>query len=208
MNIQQILRIDKIYYESIYLLNKTDNIEGMEFDIAGSTNNIYKIQINFLTRKIICNCPDAKGWCKKNNIICKHCCFILLKVLKFLDYENYFKILIFTENEIDFLKNNFNNLNIQNDNSFINNKYIKRFKELNNTKHNSIILKDDYDKNCVICYDNINDITNIVKNTQCKCCYKIFHKKCIQKWIDIGKNTCPHCRNFINITNDYKNLFT
>ena len=206
MNIQQLLRIDRIYNDSIYLLNKEQYTNKFVFDISGSTNNIYKVQIYLSSKMIFCDCPDAKGWCKKNNVICKHCCFILIKVLKLNDYEQYFKSLILSDNELEYIKTSFNNLDLKNNNSFINGNYIKRFREID-LDNSSIVLKDNYEKNCVICYDELEDITNLTKNKQCNCCYKIIHKNCLQKWIDMGKKTCPYCRNYIDTNSKYKNLF-
>ena len=210
MNIQQLLRIDRIYNDSMYLLNKEHYTNKFVFDISGSTNNIYKVQIYFPSKMIFCDCPDAKGICKKHKLLCKHCCFILIKVLKLKDYEQYFKSLILSDNELEYIKTSFNNLDLDNNNSFINDNYIKRFSEIDLNRNSSIVLKDNYEKICVICYDILEDITNLTKNKQCKRCYKIIHKNCLQKWIDMGKKTCPYCRNYIDINdnNNYKNLFS
>ena len=58
---------------------------------------------------IYCNCPTRKMG-KSHNVICKHCCFVLFKVLK-LHVENYepifLNILIFTSNEIQNIKEAF-----------------------------------------------------------------------------------------------------
>ena len=191
----------------MYLLNKEHYTNKFVFDISGSTNNIYKVQIYFISKMIFCDCPDAKGWCKQNNIICKHCCFILIKVLKLKNYDEYFKSLILSDKELEYIKTCFNNLDLKNNNSFINGNYIKRFREIDFDNNGSIVLKDNYEKMCVICYDDLEDITNLTKNKQCKCCYKIIHKKCLQKWIDMGGKTCPYCRNYIDTNNKYKNLF-
>ena len=58
---------------------KKDNI--LSFKIAGTTLNVYEINIHLNSRKITCDCPDK---CKQFNTSCKHECFILLKVLKIL----------------------------------------------------------------------------------------------------------------------------
>ena len=80
MKYQQLNRLDKIKHESIYLLDKEKYDNKLVFTMSGSTNNIYKVQLYFGSKMIYCNCPDAKKWCKMECIICKHCCFVLMKI--------------------------------------------------------------------------------------------------------------------------------
>jgi|MDSZ01.1.fsa_nt_gb hypothetical protein len=44
--------------------------------------------------------------------------------------------------------------------------------------------------NCNICMEKIN---NSFIFTNCKCQNIIYHKKCIEKWLNIS-NTCPFCK--------------
>lgn len=55
---------------------------------------------------------------------------------------------------------------------------------------NIIIKKDNVNSlDCPICYEVIN------KNGYYLCNNKhYFHKSCLEKWITVGKNTCPICR--------------
>ena len=214
MDINQILRIDRIFNDSIYLLDVNSVDNKYIFEISGTTNNIYRVQIHLNTGKIYCNCPDALGWCKKNNILCKHCCFIIIKVLKLPDYKVFFETKILKENQIEFLKKNIKNLNLNSENTFVNTKLLDRYNEIKNDNNSKQIdIQKNNESICVICYselENLEKSDSHLKYKQCKCCFKIIHKKCLQKWIDIGKNTCPYCRNFITLEKNgkYKNLFS
>ena len=214
MNSEQLIRIDKTFNEPLYLLD-TNKVENkLVYKISGSTNNIYNVQIYFNSRRIYCNCPDSKKWARIHNVICKHCCFILLKVLKMSHQSDFFNNYILSNEQLEELKIKTNNLNLSNNNEFVNQNYIQKFKELTNNPNNNkniktIVLKENYDNFCAICYDEFTDITNIVKHIQCKQCMVILHKICLQKWLNMGNSTCPYCRITIKSENNnfYKNLF-
>ncbi len=54
-------------------------------------------------------------------------------------------------------------------------------------------IKSDLTDGCNICLENYK---NGLYYRELKCNHK-FHKKCIDKWIKSGKNTCPVCRNVV-----------
>ena len=60
MKIQQLIRIDKIQHEHIYLLTKNKETNKHVFEICGSTKNVYKVQLYKKSKMIYCNCPDSK----------------------------------------------------------------------------------------------------------------------------------------------------
>ena len=81
----QIRRLYKARHEHLFLLdysmskdNKLNSI--LEFKICGSTKNVYTITLK--DRKLTCDCPDNFSGCRYYNVICKHSCFVLCKVLK------------------------------------------------------------------------------------------------------------------------------
>ena len=45
---------------------------------------------------------------------------------------------------------------------------------------------------CIICYELIEEEETTLK------CKHSFHKKCLDRWIDEDKNSCPTCRGVIN----------
>ena len=79
-NGQQLLRLDKIYNEDFFLLDKYQDDNKLIFKICGSTKNIYEVKLYLISKRIYCNCPDSKSWARKYGVICKHSCFVLFKV--------------------------------------------------------------------------------------------------------------------------------
>ena len=87
MNFEQKKRFDKVFNEEFYLLNYENN----KFNISGSTKNVYTVDfftctdqnnINTKYGSFYCNCPDMKSHARKNNVYCKHICFIYKKIGK------------------------------------------------------------------------------------------------------------------------------
>lgn len=200
MNNQQLIRFEKINSEDFFLLNKENDNSKFVFKICGSTKNIYENKIYIKSKMIFCNCQDSKSWAKKYGVICKHSCFVLFKVLRLkINKIEYFKRLIFNNDEIEEIKNSFNSLNLLNyEQDFLSKEYINKFKNLNIDKNNKLsIEKNDIEKFCGICYENIDKSENIINIFQCNVCLKLLHNKCINKWTSMGNNTCPYCRSII-----------
>ena len=208
---QQILRLDKVYNEDFYLLDKYEEDNKCVFKICGSTKNIYEVKLYFNSKRIFCNCPDSRSWARKYNVICKHCCFVVFKVLKLnINKDEYLDTLVFSNEQIDALKQVFSKINMNSNEDFINSVYSEKYKNIENN-HNenlTIVPRDSDDEFCAICYDEFVDITNKDENRQCKTCMKILHKKCLEKWLKMGNQSCPYCRTPIQSQNNqYKNLF-
>ena len=207
---QQLLRFEKINSEDFFLLDKTKDESKLTFKICGSTKNVYETKIYFKSKMIFCNCPDSKSWARKYGVICKHSCFVLFRVLRLkIDKMVYFKKLIFDENQIEEMKNNFDKLNLFNfEQDFLNKDYLSKYKLLKNNEK-IVTIKDNVEQEsfCAICYEDFYDIKNIKDNFQCKTCLKVLHNKCINKWLSMGNKTCPYCRsNINNQKNKYINL--
>lgn len=208
---QQIIRLEKLNSDSFYLLDKFEEEDKLNFDICGSTKNIYKVRLYFRSKMIYCNCPDAKSWAKKYGVICKHSCFVLFKVLKLnINKDEYLRTLVFDDGQIEYLKDSFKKISMINSNEdFINLEYSEKFKKIAETNTNNEITPRDSDDNfCAICYEDFENIVDKDSNRQCKVCMKILHKKCLNKWLSMGNHNCPYCRSIINNeNNNYKNLF-
>ena len=68
-------------------------------------------------------------YCKRNGVICKHSCFVLLKVLKIPFVNEYFSVLMFTDDQLNYIKETIESI-IFEENNFINMNYIAKFKDL------------------------------------------------------------------------------
>lgn len=219
-------RYEKIFYEKFYLLEKKTIDKNIQFFISGSTANVYTITIDLEDKYIFCNCPDMKNEkMYERGYICKHCCFILLRVLKCIDICNtllftYFEL---SEDEIKNIEKKIRNFNISTSDDFVNIDLLDKYRNLslkdensknsrnsgNNTEIDNYIPND----TCIICFEEFNILKKGDKKndniTNCPKCRNITHKKCIEKWINMGKNTCVYCRANVwknSCNNNYKNL--
>ncbi len=223
MNLQQKQRYNRIFEEDLYLLDKKYNQTNMIFHISGSTANVYKVTINWNNNSIYCSCPDMKTWAASYHCVCKHCCFVIFRVMKCftLNQTNFFKSLHFSREEINLLKNKFDIMTFNNDDDFINSEYIYKYLNLESEKDVKSISEDNRfiqkrntkdDEYCIICFEefngnnskNDNDNDNDNKNVECPICHNIIHDKCMKKWIKMGKISCVYCRSDIWINYDKK----
>lgn len=216
MNPEQKFRHAKIFYEEFYLLNLAKEYSRSVFSICGSTSNVYKICLYDQSRKLFCNCPDAKSHARKKNVYCKHVCFVLFKILK--NSINLNDTDIFNTHQLSLEEYNnciskINILNLSHENDFVDKDLIQKYELVKNLdpKQKFEVTKTIKDEDlCPICFDEfINDKT--IEKLQCPTCNNIFHKPCIEKWIRTKRdNSCPYCRgnvwDGIDNNNIYHNL--
>lgn len=206
MHTNQKKRLNKIYKEDFFLLDVKKDGDKYVFHISGSTANVYTIQIKPNIKNMSCDCPDANGWAKKQGCLCKHCCFLLVRVLKFseselendilLDSDHKFGTKVLKETITKSDKMIKSGMYLKED--FVNQKYIDRFKNLKSDKgkkktdyevHKELTEEDE----CIICFDTLagQKDENMVA---CPVCNNVLHKKCMEKWIDNGNKNCVYCR--------------
>ena len=216
----QIRRLNKAKRESLYLLDysisKDERLNSiLEFKICGSTKNIYTVILK--DRQLKCDCPDNFAGCRYFNIICKHSCFVLCKVLK--GCESIFNPLktrdnmIINDHYMKHILNQFSKLNDRIQNQPLNNiiskkdlidKYKKIQKQESEPKKNETyksIFKYDGDLSekheselCGICFNELKLDTLMA---MCPDCHNIIHINCMKKWMNMGKDTCVYCRSAI-----------
>ena len=220
-------RFYRIFSDNFYLLDVLKYPENTKFFISGSSKNVYTVTI-FENRKISCNCPDMKSWAKESDCICKHCCFVLFRVLDLKDYYSnneikFFKNLEFDDDEYEFIEkkmlglvSKFNLTNLNKDNNIVNLDLIKKYNKIKELKvengKEKYEVKSELDRDtengtCPICFLELEN-EEIVR---CPCCNNIIHKECMEKWLRMGKSNCVYCRSdvwkdYLNSENEYKNL--
>lgn len=216
-------RIDKSLNERFFLVDYSDIANKLCFNICGTTGNIYKITINTNYKNISCNCPDNIR-CRQLKCLCKHCCFVLLKVLKvyIVNSEDYlinrfsnrvadlFETLKFSENININIINSYENLLQNLDSSNYDDKITERYILLRG-KHKDVFHNSkrelDINDNCPICLCEFKNKELVIN---CPSCHNYIHKSCIEDWIKVKAN-CPMCRSksFSNyIEKQYINLST
>ncbi len=85
---QQATRIRKVYEEEYYVLDHSVEESKINIFISGSSKSVYTITVfkgKTQGSAMWCNCPDSKSHAARHNCICKHCCFVLLKIGRIYD---------------------------------------------------------------------------------------------------------------------------
>ena len=187
----------------------------LEFKICGSTKNIYTVILK--DRQLKCDCPDNFAGCRYFNIICKHSCFVLCKVLK--GSESIFEPLknrnnmIINDHYMKQILNEFSKLNDRIQNQTISKKsLIDKYKKIQEQEEDSnsksktnepykSIFKYTGDLSekqetemCGICFNELKLDTLMAV---CPTCRNILHLNCMRKWMNMGKDTCVYCRSSI-----------
>lgn len=203
MNHNQNKRYAKIYNDPLFLIppiDSSDDDRRFVFKIVGSTRNVYTVIIDRHKRNITCDCPDNHSWAKKLGCICKHCCFVLFKVLGRSPFTDvcWDSLTVYEEVMTKIAKT-------------IANRIESRYESMHLTqRYNAIINGDDNttttiteftcddanvdvideDDNCPICFDILS--TGLVKCPQCR---NVIHDICMKKWLENTPTpTCIFCR--------------
>ena len=221
MKLKQHDRFQKLFYENLYLLKIQDTSHEINFNISGSTSNIYQVKIlkSFEWNNIYCNCPDAKKWANVHGVVCKHILFTVFKVLKLFSYKNTLSMIHVDDKGEEFLEKRKLNkdyievisvfldvFNFDEDTEFMKLEYVDKFNKLKDkvdqkvndnkdAENNKLIPKEDCVSHCLICFEDFDKDTILSRevNSQCLICKTIFHIGCLTKWFDHNKS-CPYCR--------------
>lgn len=191
---QQQKRIDKLVTDEFYLIglnDKTDTYEDSEILMTGSTKNVYKINLSN-NGSMVCNCPDSSSHAKKHGVVCKHICFIYLKICK-SDDMTFFEKKKLTTLDISKLKLRTEMVSKTATAQKYYNKYMKQTKGDTELNFDEAVREiEDLDElECPICFDGMKDDLKF-----CPECSNPIHKKCVEKWLE-SNNTCVYCRSDI-----------
>jgi hypothetical protein len=173
----QSLRLNRINYEKFHLMDVDTTNKGITFKLCGSSIYMYTITIN----EYNCNCPDYKN-VGQNGILCKHICYILIKILGLSDIEK----------KIDFSILDINALRQKISVDSVPYQYYRRLKYFKVVDGASA---------CVVCYDNHNN------GYECIECKQFLCETCCHAWMT-SNNSCPYCRTKLLIPNGSDNYIT
>ena len=189
LSMQQKMRINRMNKERHYLLDRDIN----SYAVSGSTGIVYTVTVN--TDSITCSCPDMTSWAVKYNCVCKHCCFVLLKVRKHTESE--LAIIIETKHVPPHMVD----LQIE-CNPIYRERYLKLKTQTQSLAQTdfSTIYKDLIKLDCPVCFD---ELINVKKVVTCPCCQNSIHTNCMEKWLKTHE-TCVLCRS--DIWKHYKNI--
>lgn len=204
MNLAQEKRYLKIFCDRFYWLAASTDPREYTLNISGSTSNVYTVSINRRRKTIKCDCPDSKSWARRNRCVCKHCCFVLCKVLRVFpptigicDLE-FWQTLRFDANDMAIIDQNMERL-LTEGSKYGCREMTQRFENLKQPvfEPTSEKLSDLTDEDeCPICFDSI--ITDKASLVICPVCKNLIHQECMEKWLVSGSGkTCVYCRSDI-----------
>ena len=209
MNYEQQKRYQKIFTEPIYLIDHRviDNSQ-IEFILSGSTKNIYHLILK--EKKLECDCLDAKTWCRKHKVVCKHVCFILFRVSKLFkkvvdkvyfdcnldSATGYFQTQTLTSPENDFILSVMSRKHLGKDvmNEDLRKKYLQKLENPEKSVFHQSNKQVDPSDECPICYDLLlNQDHKLETLLSCPQCKNYMHPVCMEKWLEYNAS-CVYCR--------------
>ncbi len=187
-------------YAKVYLQNFTPNTDNKKKTLKGTINILgnynkskgireaYEVKVfeNDPKGSFWCSCADHKFNSAKKNIVCKHICFIVCKVLKILD-PYFFDTKTLKQAHLLQLLDKFNiNSDIWKD---------KKLARTSNkvTIQDFKIFPEHINDTCTFCYDEMTDADRAIA-CACPLCKHCFHEECMDVWME-GHDKCSYCFN-------------
>jgi hypothetical protein len=197
---EQHQRLEKITYEPLYLLVESAISDTNEhvFKVCGSTRSVYTVTLSKNLGMFGCNCMDMMTRCRKSHCVCKHICFILVRVLK-LTPEECYRFFVARSNrllgeDLDAVSAKCEGLSAHLDAFVTNAALTEQYKMMTDLHFNPRKEISDDDE-CPICYLSLKGHHQVVG---CPVCKNNIHHKCISKWIEQSPSaTCVYCRSSI-----------
>ena len=195
-------------YAKIYLSNYDANTDPKKTDVHGTITvlgtynakkqerEVYSIKIYKKSEKgtFWCSCPDHKFNSSKKNTVCKHICFIVCKILKYLNVD-FFTNKTLSEEQINNLIKKLTSTDLAEIDKSLINKITKITKELFMNFTKQLDEGDD----CPICFESIQQKIKLA----CPACHNYIHEECALVCLET-RNTCLFCMN--DIWKNYKKL--
>lgn len=212
LSAEQFKRFAKIYVDEFYLLGvqQQSAARGAAYEVlvSGSTRTQYSVVLhNDGTFK--CSCPDARLNCGRLACVCKHTCFAMVRVLKFLDFGFYAGRRLTQEQLQDALQR-LSNLHDYVDpqvvaaTAALEGLRIRQQQRRQEAEDAKAPTGDEcpfaaqagaYDVNddCPVCYDALGqDARTCVR---CPTCRNTIHARCMRRWLQgAARATCVMCR--------------
>lgn len=199
MSFQQHKRFNKLRTDAFYLLDRQKTDTHAIFHISGSTKNIYTVTTDLKTRTIDCNCPDGKFASKNLNVKCKHCLFVLIRVLRlFKDCtDTFFDILQLTEKQLQSFIDKYDHLDQKLDQALTNINLTQKFNKIKSKKDTTTPIQQESltvkpDTCCGVCFDDLYPDQSYEYHF-CDMCGNAAHQDCVKAWRR-QHDTCMYCR--------------
>jgi hypothetical protein len=197
-------RLHKIYVERFFVLHV--ECDGAWNDavvkLSGSAQTVYTLTVSS-NGALRCDCPDSEGRCRYNGCLCKHICFLLVRVSKLaIDHTSDH---IFFERRLCGLRLAAARSRLEGiaagharlDSDLVDTNLTGKYESIVSGGEDALDcfaaapLKtgEDGETECSICYDTLAK----GERNQCPECHNQIHRECIKRWLQLH-NTCPLCR--------------
>lgn len=196
-------------YAKVYLQNFEPNTDFKKPELKGTIKILgnynkskgkreaYEVKVfDSVTKGTFwCSCADHKFNSAKKNIVCKHICFIVCKVLKILQ-TYYFDTKKLTSEHLSQLLGKFDvNSEIWNDAKLVRKSSKITIQDFKN-------FPEHVNDTCTFCYDDMSDLDKPV-SVSCPLCKHCFHEECMGIWLE-SQSKCSYCSN--NFWQYYKRI--
>jgi len=201
-NIHQFDVFQKIMYDTednkIYLSSYTPNNDPKKIDLVGTINvfgtfnkkkqerESYSIKIydnSSLKETFWCSCMYHKFQSGKYNTVCKHICFVVCKILKYLN-KGFFETRKLNNELRTKLVNKLSSNNLVE----IDRSLIKEFKKISLDLFKQFTKQLDPEDSCPICFDSFDVKTKVA----CPSCHNYIHSECVEVILET-RNNCLWC---------------
>jgi len=174
-------RIQRVFTEEFYLLGSGHGARtgSYVFTVNGSKmDKFYNVVVD-AEGKMTCTCMDSRMTCPRKDCVCKHCCFVVYRVLNVMN-NDFLKTLRVEDGAIGrWAAKNDARYNTAMANKLVHN--VETTFDVNLER-----MEDD----CPVCCDALGDDGTCVGCPECR---NNAHKACMSRWMSQRK-TCVWCR--------------
>lgn len=203
LNPAQKKRMDKIYGEPLFLLTSPneplDGRVAAMFSVSGSTGTPHSVSVN-TSGRAQCSCQDFRINSRKSSCVCKHICFVLVRVMGFTDLSFFRDGLLLPTRQVKMCEEVATGRARYDTESSIATVTREACAEAIPfyTPEKEIIPDED---DCPVCYNVLIKTTNSVESSQqehliwCPDCKNAIHEDCMARWKRSCRvTTCVICR--------------
>lgn len=192
---QQLRRYERIYTERFYVLDVScaDAAKIITIKLSGSTRCVYTLTLDE-DGVLECDCPDFRGHCQHYRCLCKHLCFLIVKVGKSHPSQHMFterrirgETLVAVTERLRLLATGYAAVDPEVVDQGLLSRYAALAGEFSPVHSGDAGMAESDD--CPVCYDALSD----GEQQRCPDCRKHFHRSCMMRWLE-RRDTCPLCR--------------
>jgi hypothetical protein len=187
---QQDRRLTKGLTERFFVLRMEAAAKHVTIKLSGSTLKVYTLVVT-PNMRISCDCPDTCGHARRFRVVCKHCAFVMARVVRLLDgdlghYLQHHQFWLHTPayerlralaDGRAFVPQGVTDADLS-----------TRFERASAPA--SLETFEEEGAECIICFRDLERGAEIEK---CSTCRNVFDKGCIDRWLAYNQS-CPLCR--------------